>query len=1024
MAKAQGDLQLISTDSAIRLSPQLKVFKEPDLRLNVFQVLQYKDAFTWHAAGSSNYGYSNRGVWLHTSISNVTDNSEWVIDIAASQLERADFYVLLDDKIIAQSQQGKAAAEHQYRLPTLHVTLPYAQTVDLLIRLENVQFGLLAPVDIQSLSKHESMTFYDNLLWGLFYGGLIMLGAYNLILYFSLRDNSLLAYMGYICSLLVWQLIWGGHFHMLMPAPISSWISMHTDLIFIGIGISSGIFAITLLNARTTAQKSLPYIKYCVFIYVLLAACCLIGLFPQVWQNILVSLLSVVAVTSYAYAGFESYSNRFYPAKYYIIAWCLLVSCGLTAALSIFGLVHENFFTTYCFQMGLFIQACLFSVALMDKNRHQLQLEVEQATHDLTNNIELVEEQNARLDISRKEAVAASHVKSQFLANMSHEIRTPLNAILGFSKELQTSELSTEKQEQVAIINAAADNLLNIVNDVLDFSKIEAGKLRINNHPFSPNQVVEDVVRIMAKSAQLKNLEFVYNLTPLPEKLIGDSYRIKQILNNLLGNALKFTDHGYIYLSISGNQKEHGIYELIMTIEDSGIGISREDQRKLFAAFSQVDDALSRSYQGTGLGLVICQELVKMMHGELTLHSTPGVGSTFTVSIRANLLNTTLSIKPDKNWQHKNVVYYDPNPMSRRCGINILTTLGANVTGVESLTFLRQISRPQDTLFICIPGNKVSNLPSILNASKTVKAQNRLLLYSGVESLSANSDISNYFNHTLRLPLTLGKLNNLTQAPAKNPVNALQQRLHALPKAKVLAVDDMEMNLRLLTTWLKNTKLQLSIAHSGLDAVRLCKNNEFDLILMDVQMPNMDGLEATGLIRQTPMNLGTPIIAVTAHAFKEEQDKLLQSGMDDYLPKPINLSDLIDLIKRWCQVADPSEIEQVSFDWTLALKRTNQIEDAAIDILDKFVEQLPNLIKKIKESEQTKDFEKMQSVIHQLHGACCYTGVPTLHRLCERIEGALKQGQTSLALNILPDLYIETPRVLQAAITHQTNSLR
>ena len=153
---------------------------------------------------------------------------------------------------------------------------------------------------------------------------------------------------------------------MLMPAPISSWISMHTDLIFIGIGISSGIFAITLLNARTTAQKSLPYIKYCVFIYVLLAACCLIGLFPQVWQNILVSLLSVVAVTSYAYAGFESYSNRFYPAKYYIIAWCLLVSCGLTAALSIFGLVHENFFTTYCFQMGLFIQACLFSVALME----------------------------------------------------------------------------------------------------------------------------------------------------------------------------------------------------------------------------------------------------------------------------------------------------------------------------------------------------------------------------------------------------------------------------------------------------------------------------------------------------------------------------------------------------------------------------------------------------------------------------------------------------------------------------------
>ena len=232
-----------------------------------------------------------------------------------------------------------------------------------------------------------------------------------------------------------------------------------------------------------------------------------------------------------------------------------------------------------------------------------------------------MEEQNVRLDIARKNAIEASNVKSQFLANMSHEIRTPLNAILGFSRELHSDSLPPEKQEQISIIHAAADNLLSIVNDVLDFSKIEAGKLEINNHPFSPNEMLEDMVSVMAKSAHLKKLEFVYDLEPLPEKLIGDSYRIKQVLNNLLGNALKFTDHGFVSLTASGKEQEHGMYEMVLQIEDSGIGISRDDQRKLFAAFSQVDDAMNRSYQGTGLGLVICQELVKLMRGELTLQS-------------------------------------------------------------------------------------------------------------------------------------------------------------------------------------------------------------------------------------------------------------------------------------------------------------------------------------------------------------------------------------------------------------------
>ncbi len=1014
LVNAQGNVQLISTYEALRLSSQLKVYRETDKRLDVFEVKQKLDEFVWQPGDNPNYGFSDKGVWLHTTISNVTDNKKWVIDVAFTQLEKVDIYVLLDNEVWSQVSHGTSRPHPEYRFPTLKLDMPYAQTIDLFVRIESQRSTLIAPVDIQTQILHQQANFYDNLIWGLFYGGLFMLALYNLILYIGLRQNSLLAYVGYIFSILIWQFVWGGHSHLLLSSAITLWVSAHTDLIYVLIGILSGLFTISFLEMKNSHPNSLFYIKLIIAALAILGVLSILNTLPPVWQSGLIYLTIIVAIACFTYSGFESFNNQFYVARYFIFGWSIFSGLTLINMLGLASILPSNFFTAYCFQLGIFIQAVLFSLALVEKSRHQLELEVEQTTEDLRNNIELVEEQNVRLDIARKDAIAASNVKSQFLANMSHEIRTPLNAILGFSQELHSNSLPPEKQEQVSIINAAADNLLSIVNDVLDFSKIEAGKLKINNHPFSPNDMLEDMVSVMAKSAHLKNLEFVYNLEPLPEKLIGDSYRIKQVLNNLLGNALKFTDQGFVSLSASGKERNHGIYELVLKIEDSGIGISREDQRKLFSAFSQVDDALSRSYQGTGLGLVICQELVKLMRGELTLQSMPNSGSTFTVTIRCNLLNTNLSLSPDSEWQNKKIIYFDPFPQSRHCGVKMLTYLGANVTGVESLAYLRELKEYYDLVLICVPNNKENILPSILEATRHLNTDDSVLLYSGIESLSNRSDLAQYFSHKIRLPLTLGKLNDLLHEPIENPTDKLQQRLVDLPTARVLAVDDMEINLRLLTTWLKNTNLQLTLAYSGADAVAQCKEHEFDVILMDVQMPNMDGLEATKQIRQTDLNLGTPIIAVTAHAFKEEQDRLLASGMDDYLPKPINLSDLIDLIKRWCQVADPINEERPSFDWLLALKRANQNEDAAKDILQQFVQQLPELVASIEKANQVENYDEMQAKVHQLHGVCCYTGVPAMLTLCSDMEGALKRKQFELANLRMSKLKSESVNLLLA----------
>jgi two-component system sensor histidine kinase BarA len=1013
VASGQSAVQLISTDKITRLSSYIKVFRENQNQLTVDQARTRIEEFYFPSDENPNYGFHPTGVWLYTTIGNVTDTENWVLDLGSTQLDKVDMYLLVDGKIIAQTQQGKTRLNQLYRFPTIKVTFPYAQTVEVFVRLENLKSSLVAPLDIQSQNNYERINFYDNMVWGLFYGGLLILAIYNLMLYAGLRENSLIAYAGYISAVMIWQFVWGGHLNLMIMPSIASWVNLHTELIFVLISIGSGIFTIYFLEASRTAPKALRLIKANIIILLLLGFCSLFNLLPPLWQNMLLYVASIFAIITYTYAGFESYFNHFYAARFFIFSWLILACTALVGLLGLLGFIPSNIFTSYSFQFGVFLQAGLFSLALIDKSRHQLGLEIQQATNDLRNNIELVEEQNVRLDIARKDAITASNVKSKFLANMSHEIRTPLNAILGFSRELKSDDLPAEKQEQVNIINAAADNLLSIVNDVLDFSRIEAGKLKINNHPFSPSQIFEDLISVMAKSAHLKKLEFVYDLQPLPEKLIGDSYRIKQILNNLLGNALKFTDKGHIGLSASGVMLEHGLYELVLKVEDTGIGISREDRRKLFAAFSQVDDALSRSYQGTGLGLVICQELVKLMHGDLSLKSSPGQGSLFTVKIRTNMVNPNLYLSPESEWKDKRIMFFDPYPNSRHSGVQLLKHIGANVTGVESLTFLRQLDREYDVIFTCVPSNKEEQLAVTLEAASRIKFKQHVLLYSCAESLISQANITNNFTHKLRLPLTLSKLRGLLNSPIEVPKNQLQQRLINLPPARVLAVDDMEMNLRLLATWLRPSTLQLTLAYSGENAVSLCNKQEFDLILMDVQMPNMDGLQATQLIRQTKLNLGTPIIAVTAHAFKEEQERLLASGMDDYLPKPLDLSDLVDLIKRWCHQGEHIEIPLASFDWQLALQRANHNEEAAKDLLGQFIDQLPDIAAAIHHSCEQKDFLLLQEKVHQLHGVCCYTGVPKLRALCDEIEGALKRKQYERAQTRLPSLLSEVEEVLE-----------
>lgn len=1010
-AWAQQPQTLFSADQEVNLSDDFHYLEELGGPLTISDVTKRKADFMPYPKSNPNFGFREGGLWLHVSLSNVSEVNDWVLTINFSQLDKVDFY-LVDDGVIKQSHQGKSQAEQIFRIPTMRVNFTDTDAVDLFIRVESSSSSLIVPLEIQSEAVHSKQVQWDNLLWGLFYGGLVILAIYNLVLYFGVREPSLLAYVGYISAVVLWQFVWGGHIHLFSSGGLPSWFISHTELIFVIIGISSGIFTLYFLETKKHAKTAHPILVTLLAAQALVGLLCMVNIMPPIWKNNLVYGVGMAAICSYIYAGFEAFFNKFQPARYFIFAWTMLAIGAVVGMLSLIGVLPSNDFTTYCFQVGVFLEAGLFSFALMEKSRSQLENEVEQATNDLRNNMELIEEQNARLDIARKDAIKASNVKSQFLANMSHEIRTPLNAILGFSRELTHSALPTDQQEQVRIINTAADNLLSIVNDVLDFSKIEAGKLQINNQPFSPNQLLEEMVTIMAKSAHSKRLEFIYDLKPLPEKLIGDMFRIKQVLNNLLSNALKFTSSGSITLSVSGRALPHGIHELEFKIEDTGIGISRQDQKKLFNAFSQVDDALNRSYQGTGLGLVISRELVRMMRGNMNLKSQPNIGSTFEVTLRTNQLSQKYSLSPHADWIGKHVVLFDPVQTTRQASAQMLKLLGAKTTSVESMSYLKSLDCHPDYLMAVMPVSKVQYRDQHLSELLQFPAKKRILWYSGPEPFNQYPSLSQYFHSQVRMPMTITKLDGLVHRRTKPNRNPMQDKIDALPQVRVLAVDDMDMNLKLLHTWLDQSPVSLTTSMSGQDAVNRCQTQEFDLILMDVQMPGMDGLQASRAIRQTPLNMGTPIIAVTAHAFKEEQERLLQSGMDDYLPKPIEIGTLLDLIRRWCQNATTPAQSLPSLDWQLAVKRTNDNHTAARELERDFVAMLPDSIDSIKQEWEDRNYNGLKSEVHKLHGACCYVGVPKLQSLADELETALKLGQHFLVDEQISALVLEAEIVI------------
>ncbi|MCT6698994.1 two-component sensor histidine kinase BarA [Rheinheimera sp. 4Y26] len=651
----------------------------------------------------------------------------------------------------------------------------------------------------------------------------------------------------------------------------------------------------------------------------------------------------------------------------------------------------------------------------------EMQHTIEQSTSDLTHTMEQLEMQNVALDMARRKAQEDNKLKSEFLAKMSHELRTPLNGVIGFTRQLLKTQLSHHQQDYLNTIQKSANSLLTLVNDVLDYAKLEEGRMPINPEPFSLRDLVNDSIELLAANAFEKQLELALLIDPdCPDDIIGDPLRINQVLMNIAGNAVKFTEHGSIVIRVSGSEYNDDKTLLHFSVQDTGIGIPQEQQEQLFYGFSQADGSIGRRYGGTGLGLFISQRLVEAMGGSIGFDSQPDQGSTFwfTVSCRRHPLPVS-EVLPVQLLAGKTVLYIEPQQFSREATLSLLNSWGMQVSSCATPSQVQQALASQSHYDMAIIGRAVS-LDQVNQIVELIRQLNQSCSYIYL--------LVNTLSPTLREALLQTGAQACLSKPAHQRKLAAAlarpyQQLHELPgklpappksKLRVLTVDDNEANLKLINALLGELVESIDSATNGAEALQKASQFHYDVIFMDINMPVMDGITACQRIQQSSINEATPIIAVTAHALEGERERLMLLGFSEFLSKPLDEQMLHFALKECCAHAglaperDPEQLLQElpksrHLDWELALRCAAGKVDLAKELLQILLGSLPATLTEMESLMRSKQVEPLIQLVHKLHGASCYTGVPHIKQLTELIETELKHGKTIEQLE--PELF-------------------
>ena len=1029
-----ASLKLAADAEVVDAWPAVTVLRDPDSRLDAAAALAAAGRYQRPQTARASLGMQAGATWLRIPIAVPKDSTTgWVMQIDYALLDEVDVHLAQDGRLhqiasLGRMQQPSGDAL-KGRVPAAVLRLAPGKEYTVLVRVASVG-PKIVPISFMQPTAVLPEALGEQVLQGLLLGLRITLILYALGQWYTLREHLFGKYALLATGVTVYSLAWFGLAgQYLWPGKL--WLLEH------GAGLASALAScgaylfVEHVLARPGRDRIFSLLMKT------FAALCLVtavgfglDIIGHRQLVLVVGTLGIMPMLLGLPGAFRRARAGDPVGAYLLLGWAVTFGTSLVTAQLINGKLPATFWTMHALVFGSTFNMLVFMriLGLRTKAMRAAMLRAE----------------------------ADTRMKSEFLANMSHEIRTPMNAIIGMSRLALMSEPAPALRNYLGKILGASEHLMGIINDILDFSRIEAGKLRLEAVPFDLDEMLEHLSSLLGVKAEAKGIELIFRVGPgVPQRLVGDPLRLGQVLINLAGNAVKFTERGEIVVAVEAVKTENGRVTLGFSVSDTGIGMTQEQVGRLFQSFSQADSSITRKYGGAGLGLSISRQLVELMQGEISVRSTPGVGSRFTFSVPLGTDGAPAVAGAVRKAMLQDVraLVVDDSATARAALVEMLGTLGvdadAAASGEECLALLARADgarRPYQIVLMdyLMPG--LDGMETIRRIRRSAHEHGHdcpppaILMISACTRetvLAEEGELPvDAFLHKPVGPALL--YHSLLQVlhPQLGPADTMKNYLPAmadLPRldgARILLAEDNANNREVALDFMAAARMRVDVAFNGLDAVRMARDGDYDLVLMDIQMPEMDGLTATREIRHDPRLCALPIVAMTAHALASDRALSRLAGMNDHVSKPIDPDLLFCTLLKWIDPArlEGREVPQSSrplaalapdtaagalpavpgIDWRLALENVDGQRSRLEKRAGSFVREYAGAPRILREALGAGDHPRLQALAHNLKSSAAYVGAFELAGAASRLEQDLRAGE-------LARLGVQVPALVAAA---------